>query len=272
MSPKIIGKYILSGRIVCLTGLHIGGSTTGLEIGGVDNPVIKDPITDQPIVPGSSLKGKLRSLTEWNFGLIEPHEKHKNYQAYACNELKSDPPTNNPAGAEKWQKALAIARMFGPANDDSKVRLKAGPTRLTVRDAFLSDDSIQNLQKFLGQGSFTEVKTENALDRVTSEANPRPLERVPANSEFELSLIFDKYEADDHQLLRHLFTSMAILENSALGGGGSRGSGQIAFRNLQIIWRSTQDYEVGTPGAMVELKGGTPEEILKDFDKIAWPE
>jgi CRISPR-associated protein Csm3 len=272
MSSKIMGKYIVSGHIVCLTGLHIGGSTTGLEIGGVENPVIKDPITDQPIIPGSSLKGKLRSLTEWNFGLIEPHEKHKNYQAYACNELKEDPPTSNQAGYEKWQKALALARMFGAANDDSKVRFKAGPTRLTVRDSFLTTDSIENLQKFLGRGSFTEIKTENALDRVTSEANPRPLERVPRDSQFTLSLVLDKYEEDDHQLFRHLFAAMAILENSALGGGGSRGSGQIAFRDLQVLWRSTKDYENGSQGTDVELKGNTPEGILLDFDQIAWPE
>ena len=271
MSPKILGKYILTGDIICATGLHIGGSTVGMEIGGMDNPVIKDPLTDEPLIPGSSLKGKLRSLTEWHLGLIGLHTKHKGYQAYACDELKQDSPAVTDPAYEKWHHALVLARLFGPANDDGKVRATAGPVRLTVRDAFISDNSSKQLQRILGQGSFTEVKTENALDRVTSEANPRPFERVPAGTEFGLSLIVDAYEADDFQLLRYLFTALSMLEHSALGGGGSRGSGQVSFCNMQITWRSAQDYATGNAGTTVMLPGQTSEAILKDFDKIEWP-
>ncbi len=271
MSTNILGKYLLTGQIVCLTGLHIGGSTVGMEIGGVENPVIKDPLTDEPYIPGSSLRGKMRSITEWQLGLIEKHEKHKGYQAYACDELKRQRPPESDSGYEKWQNAFVVARLYGAASDDTTVRTTAGPSRLIVRDTFLTGKSKNELQKFLGQGTFTEVKTENSLDRVTSEANPRPLERVPANSAFDLSLILDVYETTDSQLLKHLLTALAMLEDSALGGGGSRGSGQVEFQSIQVTWRSAADYTNGNPGTAVTLPGDSIESILNGFETIQWP-
>ena len=271
MSTQILGKYTLIGNIVCLTGLHVGGSTAGLEIGGLDNPVIKDPLTDEPIIPGSSLKGKMRTLTEWYLGLIEPHKRHGGYQAYACEELQSDPPPQGTSNYKAWENALFLARLYGPASDNHKVRITAGPTRLTVRDSFLTNQSRTNLQNNLGKGSFTEIKTENALDRVTSEANPRPLERVPAGSVFELNMILDRYEKNDDQLFELLFTAMSMLNHSSLGGGGSRGSGQVSFKDLKLTWRSTQDYAQGTPGVEVQLPDSTVEGILKNFAQIQWP-
>ena len=271
MSTQALGKYLITGDILVLTGLHIGGSTVGLEIGGIENPVIKDALTDSPVIPGSSLKGKLRSLMEWRLGLIEQHPKHGGYQAYSCDELKQEEPSHE-ADKAKWQNALALARIFGPASDDRKVHAVAGPTRLIVRDAFLTVDSKRNLQRNLGEGSFTEVKTENALDRVTSEANPRPLERVPAGSVFALSMIVDKFEPNDHHLIQHLLSAMSLLESSYLGGGGSRGSGQIQFNEVQIVWRSVKNYEDGTPGVALNLPGKTVNEILNGFTNIQWPQ
>jgi len=271
MSPKFLGKYLLSGQIHCVTGLHIGGSTTGMEIGGVDNPVIKDPLTDEPFIPGSSLKGKLRTLSEWYLGLIQQHPKHKSFQAYACEELKRACPDPGTADYEKWQNAYAVARLYGAASDDTKVRTTSGPSRLIVRDVFLTDESRKFLQKTLGQGTFTEVKTENALDRVTSEANPRPLERVPADTKFDLSLLMDVYNSEDNDLLKHLFTALSMLEHSTLGGGGSRGSGQVEFTALKLIWRSAADYQSGSNGTEVVLSANSVTEILKNWASISWP-
>lgn len=61
---KLRGRVILTGRIRALTGLHIGGSPGALAIGNVDMPVIRDAVTGRPYIPGSSLKGKMRSLAE----------------------------------------------------------------------------------------------------------------------------------------------------------------------------------------------------------------
>lgn len=271
MTHTFSGKYFLTGRIVCVSGLHIGGTTTGVEIGGVDNPVIKDPMTEQPYIPGSGLKGKLRSLTEWSLGLIAQHPKHSGYAAYDCHELETTPAAGTPADA-RYQKALVVGRLYGPASDKTNVRVAAGPTRLTVRDSFLTQESKVTLETTLGRGLFTEVKTENALDRVTSEANPRPIERVPAGAAFDLSLIVDIYSADDTKLFRELFAAMRLLEHSALGGSGSRGHGQVRFEGLALSWRPLDHYRHGVPEVAVALPGSTLGEIAANYANIAWPQ
>lgn len=269
---NLFGKFFLNTKILTLTGLHIGGSSAGLEIGGVDNPVIKDPLTDKPYIPGSSLKGKLRSMAEWYFGLIKQHSKHKTYHAYDCDELAHPRPENpNSKEFQRWQAAYTVGRLFGAASDDTKVRLTAGPSRLTVRDACLTPESAQYLQKVLGEGVFTEIKTENALDRVTSEANPRPIERVPAGAEFDMTLIVDVYQPEDVALLRDLFTFLNLVEQSSLGGGGSRGSGQIRFENWRLRWRAAEDYRSGSIGIEINLPADRLDEILKHYEQIQFP-
>jgi len=264
------GKYLLRADLLCKTGLHIGGSTTGLEIGGVDNPVIKDPITGEPYIPGSSLKGKLRSLTEWSLGLIGKHSSHQDsYAAYECKDLE-DPRPSDPKKAERWDRAQSLGRLYGASSSSDKVRFECGPSRLTVRDSFLSNKTKESLAQSLGPGLFTEVKTENALDRITSEANPRPLERVPAGSRFETNLIVDIYGPQDHDLLKLLFSAMLLLEHSALGGAGSRGSGQVVFQNLQLTCRPLAYYQTGVGEVQIALPGKTLEEIVREFDKIQW--
>lgn len=253
MDLQFKGKYILSGEIYCVTGLHIGGTSTGPEIGGVDNPVIKDPLTERPYIPGSSLKGKLRSLLEWSLGKVEKHPKHKDtYTAHFCGQCPA-------------------CIIFGPASDETEVRLAAGPTRLTVRDSFPTEETVRRWEEWLGEGIYTEIKTENAVNRVTSEANPRPMERVPAGSAFGFEMIFDVYRDKDRELLKDLFTAMDLLEDSALGGSGSRGHGQVRFQGLKLEWRPVEYYRTGQGSQEVPLPGQTVKEIVGQFDQIRWP-
>lgn len=261
------GKLILSGKIQCLTGLHIGGYAEEMEIGGNDNPVLRNPISEEPYIPGSALKGKLRSLSEWSLGLIEKHQRHNTYGAYACKELEKDENKHT----EKYQNAYCVACLYGPATDSTKVKEVAGPSRLTVRDAFLTPEAKDLLNQSLGSGIYTEVKTENALDRVTSEANPRPIERVPAGASFEFNLVLDIYQQSDFALLRELLKAMHLLENSALGGGGARGNGQVAFEDLKITWRSVKYYTGEEPQKDLSLPGKSLAEVIQGFDSIAIP-
>ncbi len=253
LNLKFQGKYIIKGRIHCVTGLHIGGNTEGFEIGGVDNPVMRDPLTDMPYIPGSSLKGKLRHLLEWKTGKVKIHPKHKNYGPHDCGECPA-------------------CVVFGPASDKSEVREKAGPTRLTVRDSFLHEDSVGKLQDWLGEGIYTEIKTENAIDRVTSEANPRPIERVPAGAEFDFTFIFDVYKDEDRALLKDLFSAMKMLEDSALGGSGSRGHGQVKFQGIEAEWRPLAYYENGAQPVPIKAleKYESVKDILAGFREEDW--
>lgn len=227
------GKYIIKTDLKCLTGLHIGGTDEGFEIGGMDNPVIKDPITGYPYIPGSSLKGKMRSLLEWADGKVNfGKDKKGNLTGKLCDCGTCD-----------------ICIVFGCSAATSVKE----PTRLTIRDSFPKEESIKDWEANLGEKIYTEVKTENAIDRLTSEANPRPMERVPADSVFEVEMLFDLYKADDIQKLKKIFEGMALLEDNSLGGGGSRGSGKVAFGNFKIIKRSLKYYTEGANEESVKL-------------------
>jgi len=269
------GKLMLSGKIKCLTGLHIGSSSEEMEIGGNDNPVIRNPINGEPYIPGSTLKGKLRSLTEWSLGLIEPHKDHKGeYVAYECKEL-----AGKEKDSPKYKNAYLLARLYGPATNSSTVKEVAGPSRLLVRDAFLTPEAKKLLEQNLGIGLFTEMKTENTLDRVTSEANPRPIERVPASVSAEVSadvsftfnIILDMYQQSDFELLRDLFAAMHLLENSSLGGMGSRGYGQVEFKEIKLSWRSVKYYTGEEEELNINIPYNSLAEIIKKFGELKNP-
>jgi len=220
---EFLGKYLVTGYIRAETGLRVGGATEGIEIGGVDNPVIRDPLSDRPYIPGSSLKGKLRHLVEWSLGSIKWQEKHKGYTAHSCGDCDA-------------------CVIFGVSSDEEPVRQKAGPSRLTVRDAFPTSSTVSLWERWLGENIYTELKSENYLDRITSRADPRTMERVPAGSKFSFEMIFDLYLEADRSRFAQVLRAMYLLENSALGGSGSRGHGQVKFTDLRVVERPKAHY------------------------------
>jgi len=240
---KLIGKLILEGDLHCETGLHIGAGKGSLEIGGADNPVVKDAF-GRPYVPGSSLRGKLRSLLEQSSGLAVPSElvylsKRKGQEVRIH---QSDRPGDeicllfgrNPGRME---------RVGGEALDTNT----SSPARLTVYDAPLDPDSITSQMRENLDDELTEVKSENAIDRITSQANPRTLERVPAGARFRVRFVLDVLCDEDKELAGRLVEALRLLEDDALGGGGSRGSGRIRFANIKLRWRGRGFYAGGTP-------------------------
>ncbi len=246
---KFSGKYIIKADLRCITGLHIGGTDEGFEIGGMDNPVIKDPITGYPYIPGSSLKGKMRSLLEWVDAKVKFGTDKK----------------GNPTGKLCECGTCDICIVFGCSAATSAKE----PTRLTVRDSFPKDSSVENWEANLGEKIYTEVKTENAIDRLTSEANPRSMERVPADSVFEVEMLFDLYKNDDVKKLKKVFEGMMLLEDSALGGGGSRGSGKVVFDNIEISKKGVDHYTDDKDPTKIELNGNkTAKDIHKDFNTL----
>jgi len=231
---KFLGNLILTGKIRCKTALHIGGSKDAYEIGGMDNPVIKT-IRDVPYIPGSSLKGKLRSLLEWSLDLVPSNNSKDLY--HVCDDQEQEKYLNCP-----------VCRVFGtPAEKEKGFCI----TRLVVRDAFLSSESENELNNL---GSTTEIKTENMIHRLSGKAeHPRPIERVPEGTEFEFSMVYSVYEIPDEPDLKdleffpHVLDAMALLEDSYLGGMGSRGSGQVEFKELKLVFRGKDYYLNGKP-------------------------
>jgi len=213
MTTIILEKILtIKGKIEIITGLHIGGAQETIEIGGIDNPVIKDPRTGAPYIPGSSLKGKLRSLLEIRYNKIGPDGRPCN-----CGEI--DCPVCTVFGTSPVDDRTGKTK---EANDP-----KFGPTRLVVRDAFLSEEWFE---KFRSGDLPLEVKYENAINRINGIANPRPLERVPAGISFDYVMALKVFKGDEkYQYIDYLKRGMKLLELDALGGAGSRGCGQIKF-------------------------------------------
>lgn len=225
---KLLKKYLIKGKIHAISGLHIGGTDNGFSIGSTDAIVIKHPISGEPYIPGSSLKGKMRSLTELRDGTIGT----KRYGQI------NNGPTEAPEDI--------AARVFGTANGEDSQR----PSRIIVRDAALSKDS---KKKETGDKDYSvvEIKTEVLIDRITSKAMPRSMERVPAGAIFDMEIVLNVFEDDkeferDH--LEDVLKSLFLVQDDYLGGKGSRGSGQVAFTIESIMERTPSFYEDPSKG------------------------
>lgn len=196
-------KIRIIGKIELVTGLHIGGGGTTSMIGAIDSPVVRDPNTRLPIVPGSSIKGKLRNLLARDFGL-------------------------NPGQKEHNEDAPEVLRLFGSSQKNNIQR-----SRLQISDAFYSQESKTTFdQKEL---AYTETKFENTINRLTAVANPRQIERVTRGAKFDLHIIYnvenEEEVAADFECIKR---AVNLLENDYLGGGGTRGNGRILFEITEI--------------------------------------
>ena len=199
----MFAKIEITGEIEVVSGLHIGASDAFAAIGAIDSPVIRDVYSDFPMIPGSSLKGKIRSLLS------------KAYPNPNVIEKTADDDSEN------------ILRLFGCAKKD-----KLKNSRLIFSDMVMDKDNWEKLKK-LGLQSQTEAKFENTISRMTSEANPRQIERVVRGATFPLQFIYNVENEDeiieDITLLKE---GMTLLSYDYLGGSGSRGYGKVKFSGV----------------------------------------
>ena len=206
---KLKEIYKISGKIKLETGLHIGGDEGVIEIGGNDNPIVRDISTGNPYIPGSSLKGKMRYLLEWYTGRISEDGKvydGKNLSKESENDL--------------------LLNVFGGTAGGNG---RKGPTRITVKDIFLSEDSEKKVKRMKERtGTDTEFKMENNINRLTSHAGPR-------NLVFDMEINFKVLSIDNkNEIEKMIKEGLKLVEIEGLGGSVSRGSGQIKFENLKI--------------------------------------
>ena len=266
---RLDGKIVITGKIKTETGLSIGGATVGLDIGGMDNPVIKTA-EGKPYIPGSSLKGKMRSLLEKANGLATDDKRiyvvPNEISIHMCNEPE-----------------CVVCTIFGRTTREKPYSSPSGkgikieknnvtPTRLIVRDAVLSEGSIKKLRGMKTDLEFTEVKWENVIDRITSAANPRQMERVPEGAEFEFGMIYSVFTESDKSNLKEVFKALELVEHDYLGGSGTRGYGKVKFEDVNVYWNSNADYEKGDVDieekTSINGKYTTPASIVKNFEGI----
>lgn len=199
----IRGKIIIQGELIVKTGMHIGGGSDYAPIGSVDSPFVRDILTQEPIFPGSSLKGKLRTLLA----------RYRSKQ-YIVKDIKDDDEV--------------IKRLFGSTNPQTI-------SRLQFQDLFVSEESRVLLESVDTDTYMGEVKSENTIKRNTGEAKPRQIERVPAGTKFGFQLVYtiiDESEVEED--LQTLRAGLNLLELDYLGGHGTRGYGRVSIEHITV--------------------------------------
>ncbi len=233
-----------------VTGLHIGGLKETIEIGGVDNPVVMSWMKDKnekiikvPVIPGSSLKGKIRNLLELKYATISNKKDETGFKI-GDNYIKYEN-----------EKSQLIPIVFGVGASESKgnenlfVR-----TRILVRDSYPSTNTLKIWENNEDILHGTEIKAENTINRITSTANPRFLERVPAESIFNVEIVVSIYEGDkEDEIVELILEGIRLLQDNYLGGSGSRGYGKVKFITLTGKEKTETDYENGNDGKEYDL-------------------
>ena len=272
---QLAGKIRIESTLLVETGLHIGGGGETLDIGGLDKPVIRDPLTQQPYLPGSSIKGKLRSILERLHNKPVNRKGSRDTYRYESDDVVDGYTeiSANQFVAFQGASTCPVSRLFGSTGvkcwiptsrvtdavesdtktpeqtiadvKHTKVIGRNAPARLIVRDCHLDPHSAEKLKRVDTGLYMTEWKFENGIDRITSAANPRQVERVPAGSSFKFELVYTvENEAQVIEDLKNLAIALAILEDDALGGHGSRGYGKIKFQQIQFFYRSLDQYKL----------------------------
>lgn len=219
---KLTAIQKLSGTLELVSGLHIGSGNNEMHIGGTDNPVIKHPLTQEPYIPGSSIKGKIRSLLEWELGVVGSTGGGPLGFSHIGN-----------LSGPQQQPAKDLLKLFGGApegNASEELVKEIGPTRLAFWDCPLDRAWVtkMNNRNLL----LTETKMENMIDRIRGVAeHPRNTERVPAGACFDFNLTIRVH--DGEELWATLWKGLKLLELTGLGGSGSRGYGKIKFIRLE---------------------------------------
>lgn len=221
--PQLTHITTIEATLEVLTGLRIGAGDSEMHIGGVDNTVIKHPLTGSPYIPGSSLKGKMRSLLEWRSGAVKQ-------SPLGAKDV-------NGGSAEQQAEVKRILQLFGIGGGDVKdnetLVAELGPTRLAFWDCPLDAEWEKQVRD--DNQLLTEVKSENTINRISGEAtNPRNTERVPAGAKFVFRLSVKQLAGDDDALLDTVLQGLKLIEHDSLGSSGSRGYGKVKFIRLKI--------------------------------------
>ncbi|NCC77524.1 MAG: type III-A CRISPR-associated RAMP protein Csm3 [Clostridia bacterium] len=202
--PTIKEKIMITGQLTLESGLHIGTSGDFSPIGAVDSIVVRDPVTRRPIIPGSSIKGKLRSLM-------------------AAAE------TDQPWLPNFEDEGDHLQRLFGSGGKNIR------RSRLQFFDLFMEDSSVKNLERADTDLYLTEIKFENSIQRLTGVANPRQMERVPAGAVFNFKLTYMVEDPDEFLSdMKNLGKGLRLLQLDYLGKGGSRGNGRVRFSDIDL--------------------------------------
>lgn len=220
------GKLLINAKLQVVTGMHIGGGSDFAPIGAVDSPFVRDPLTHAPIIPGSSIKGKMRTLLAKSM-----------CSGYVLNTVDTD--------------ADVIARSFG-----SSAKNNLMPARLQFFDLFLTEETIKAFEAVDTDTYIGEVKFENTISRTTGIANPRQIERVPAGAVFAFKLVYNVENLEElEEDMKLLANGFQLLQTDYLGGHGSRGYGRVKLSNFDVKVIGNVDVNIEKYNMLFESSG-----------------
>lgn len=286
--PVFKANLIIRGKIEAKTGLHIGGSNENLQIGGVDMVVVRDPRTQHPYIPGSSLKGKMRHLLEYITGAVNNPLDGKIGGVSIDKEIVSlfgigadvlDVALRDKEH-DKRLKSIADKQKKGKTSqediDNELASIKyirknytdIGLPKLIVRDALPDEETVGMWSELGSDANFTEYKAENTIDRLTSAANPRFAERVVQGSKFNFEIVYTAYGDDIERInneVSNILLALRLLENNTLGKSGTRGYGKVRFHLAKPIWLTADDYRQASQA----YKNSREEELAVSDQELA---
>jgi CRISPR-associated protein Csm3 len=261
----LLGKVFFRGNIVLKTGLHIGGSQESMQIGGLDLPIIRDSGNNLPYIPGSSLKGKLRSTLEKFGERFKDGKKEKLFFnrnigtfrnklfIHCCEDIK-------------YAMHCDVCRIFGSSGDDRALpkgeKAENLPSSLFVRDSLL-DESLIGISS-----QYTEAKVETGIDRANMAANPRRVERVLPDNKFNFEMVYSvealALREGDHLVfpeenlkkdINNILTCLEIIQSEGIGGYISRGYGKVEFSFSDFSGKSLDYFKGDTDKQKGKLEG-----------------
>ncbi|OYT37410.1 MAG: type III-A CRISPR-associated RAMP protein Csm3 [Desulfurococcales archaeon ex4484_58] len=249
-----------------------------------------------PLIPGSSLKGRMRSLLETSMNLPQYTLDYKIWQ-----HVRNPRGMSNEDLLKDIENRCIIDELFGWSafnfeqlekivgevkgiKDKEKLREatmeyfeKLAPTRLLVDDFTPTEECINKLNA-TSIADFLEEKMENRIDRITSAADPRSIVRVKPGIEFGGCFKIMIYDIDRDVIknyLKILANGLKLVEETYLGGSGSRGYGRIRFRKihvsvLKISNKEGKDFDLDKTKLKEELKEySSVDELLDKIDELA---
>ena len=205
---KLKKMIVIEGTMTAVEGIHIGGNNEGTKIGGCDNPVIRNPLTGKPYIPGSSIKGVMRSTLE------KIEDKSRNGKPCGCGNSN-----------------CMVCKLFGA---HMNLRASSGEPRLLIRDMDIDPEFEQELlDSGANYSDIIEIKTSTMVDRSTNTAaggSLRNVERVAAGTKFKCEFVLKVFDGDDEKAMinaiKKLLTSVEVL---GIGSKTTAGCGQVKF-------------------------------------------
>jgi len=258
---RLLGLFTISFKLENKTGLLIRSGKGKEILGGADIQTMSiekeynGVVYTVPYIPGSSLKGRARSLLELALGLDLNTTDGKIYyhmRVVSNAIVDEDPycPVDNVFGTASVQ-----PHKVSEEKHKTLVEKCWAPTRAIFRDLYPSEAYVDRLIRMKGTVAFEdflEEKWENRIDRVTSAADPRNALRVKPGVEFEgeiAFLVFDldvckrkecdelsryKFEYPAKEYFRYLADALMLVEKTYLGASGTRGYGSVEFKKIEV--------------------------------------